>query len=173
MGKILGSWGGMRKYLETEMLAAPLRGRIRYSCTAYVGMDGSRIFEICVDGSTVKQFSMETAAKSFWAEDSAKTMSFWSLYWYMKDHAPLSQRSEFDDMEFAEALAEYRSLDISKALSDENPMVRMFAILDRRVGKRTLEKLVESVPSQPSWLQYFYALRMNAENIPFRKPGLS
>ena len=35
MGKILGSWSGMRKYLESEMLAESLHGRIRYGCTSY------------------------------------------------------------------------------------------------------------------------------------------
>ena len=40
MGKALGSWSGMRKYLEQEMLADSLHGRIRYGCTSYVGMDG-------------------------------------------------------------------------------------------------------------------------------------
>jgi hypothetical protein len=50
MAKILGSWSGMRKYLEQEMIAESLRGRVRYGCTAYVGMDGCRIFEICIDG---------------------------------------------------------------------------------------------------------------------------
>ena len=36
MGKILGSWSGVRKYLEQDMLAPALRGRLRYGCTAYV-----------------------------------------------------------------------------------------------------------------------------------------
>lgn len=45
MGKILGSWSAMRNYLEDEMIAETLRGRIRYNCTAYVGMDGDRVFE--------------------------------------------------------------------------------------------------------------------------------
>ncbi|MEL7657927.1 MAG: hypothetical protein AAGU75_18695, partial [Bacillota bacterium] len=40
MAKAMGSWSGMRKYLESEMLASALKGRIRYSCTTYVGMDG-------------------------------------------------------------------------------------------------------------------------------------
>lgn len=39
MGKILGSQSGMRKYLEQEMLAESLKGRVRYGCTAYPGMD--------------------------------------------------------------------------------------------------------------------------------------
>ena len=30
MRKILGSWSGMRKYLEQDMIAESLKGRIRY-----------------------------------------------------------------------------------------------------------------------------------------------
>ena len=37
MAKALGSWSGMRKYLESDMLASTLKGRIRYSCTTFVG----------------------------------------------------------------------------------------------------------------------------------------
>ena len=65
MGKALGSWSGMRKYLEQEMLADSLHGRIRYGCTSYVGMDGCRIFEVCVDGVQVKRFSWETVNTYF------------------------------------------------------------------------------------------------------------
>lgn len=38
MSKILGSWSATRKYLEKEMLAESLSGRVRYNCTAYPGM---------------------------------------------------------------------------------------------------------------------------------------
>ena len=62
MGKALGSWSGMRKYLEQEMLAESLKDRIRYGCTAYVGMDGCRIFELVIDNEQIKRFSWETAA---------------------------------------------------------------------------------------------------------------
>lgn len=40
----------------------------------------------------------------------------------------------------------------------------MFAVLDRRVGKRSLEKLKETMEEQNEWLQQFYRLRLNAEN---------
>lgn len=53
----------MRRYLEEEMLADSLKGRIRYNCTTYKGMDGGGIFEIFVDNKSVKKFSMETVAK--------------------------------------------------------------------------------------------------------------
>ena len=60
MAKILGSFSGMRKYLEKEMLADSLQGRVRYGCTTYVGMDGDCVIELCIDGKQVKRFSMET-----------------------------------------------------------------------------------------------------------------
>ena len=65
MGKILGSWSGMRKYLEQDMLAASLQGRIRYGCTRYVGMDTCHIFEVCINGEQVKRFSWETVNTYF------------------------------------------------------------------------------------------------------------
>ena len=49
MSKILGSWSGMRRYLEEEMLSESLRGRVRYDCTTYVGMDGCRVFTLFVE----------------------------------------------------------------------------------------------------------------------------
>jgi len=44
-------------------------------------------------------------------------------------------------------------------------MVRLLAVLDRRVGKRTLEKLKDEVDKQPEWLKKFYLLRLEAEGI--------
>lgn len=41
----------------------------------------------------------------------------------------------------------------------------MFAILDRRVGKRTLDKLKGVLDEQPEWLKQFYVLRFEAENL--------
>ena len=68
MGKYEGSWSGMRRYLEHDMLAPCLYGRVRYGCTAYVGMDGSRIFEICIaDGGPSKK--MNSGAPSLSSSD--------------------------------------------------------------------------------------------------------
>ena len=46
----------MRKYLEQEILADSLKGRIRFNCTSYVNMDGVKIFEIFVDGKLENSF---------------------------------------------------------------------------------------------------------------------
>lgn len=171
MGKILGSWSGMRKYLEREMIAESLKGRIRYGCTAYVGMDGCRIFEVCIDGKQVKRFSMETVNTYF--IDNGYTQNktpsgigeYWAEFWPLLDKYPLEARTEYEDTEFCEALEKYRSQDIQESIASGNPLVRMFAILDRRIGKRTLLKARETIEDQPAWLKQFYQLRFDAEGV--------
>lgn len=41
----------------------------------------------------------------------------------------------------------------------------MFAILDLRISKRTLEKLRETLDEQLEWLKQFYVLRFETENL--------
>lgn len=171
MGKILGSWSGMRKYLEKDMLANSLQGRIRYGCTTYVGMDGCRIFEVCIDGIQVKRFSWETVNTYF--IDNGYTQNphpsgiseYWEGFWSLLEKYPINQRSEYTDEEFCEALEVYRNHDIQDSINSCNPLVRMFAVLDRRIGKRTLTKIYETINEQPEWLRQFYVLRMSAERI--------
>ena len=171
MGKILGSWSGMRNELEREMLAESLQGRIRYGCTAYVGMDGCRIFEICIDKQQGKRFSLETVNTYFIENGFTKNPSpsgngeYWAEFWTLLGKYPMDQRTEYTDEEFCKALEEYRNQDIQDSIASRNPLVRMFAILDRRVGKRTLQKLKDTLQDQPEWLRQFYLLRLNAEKI--------
>ena len=171
MGKILGSWSGMRKYLEEEMIAEILRERVRYGCTTYVGMDGCHIFEICVDKKPIKRFSWETVNTYFidngYKNDSmyTGTMGYWEGFMKTLDTVPMTERTEYTDNEFCDALEMYRNQNIQDSIDSENPLVRMFAVLDRRIGKRTLEKVKETLDSQPEWLQGVYRLRMDAEGI--------
>jgi len=71
----------------------------------------------------------------------------------------------FDVWQFTDAVERFLNSNIKESLVSENPLVRLLAIVDRRVGKRTLEKLKDTVSQQPEWLQYFYRLRLQAESI--------
>lgn len=171
MGKALGSWSGMRKYLEKEMLAPSLEGRIRYNCTRYVGMDNCFIFEIFADKKLAKQFSWETV-NTYFINNGYKqnrnpmgTQEYWAGFWDLLDKIPLGSRDEYLDEEFCDALKTYRSQSIQESLMSENPIEKLFAILDYRVGKRTLIEFGDTVGNQPTWLQFFYKLRLDAENI--------
>ena len=173
MGKILGSWSGMRKYLEKDMLADSLKDRIRYGCTRYVGMDGCHIFEVCIDGVQVKRFSWETVNTYFINNGFTQNPNpsgigeYWAEFWELLEKYPIDRRTEYTDEEFCKALETYRNQDIQESIGSLNPIVRMFAILDRRVGKRTLVKIKDEVETLPEWVKKFYNLRCEAEGLSF------
>lgn len=171
MSKVLASWSGMRKYLEEEMPAECLKGRIRYGCTSYKGMDDCKVFEICIDGNSVKRFSWETV-NTYFINNGFKQNSdpygkteYWAEFWDLLDNTPISERTEYTDGEFCDALAEYRNQDVQESISSDNPLVVMFAILDRRIGKRTLLSIKSLMDFKPLWLRKFYELRIDAERI--------
>lgn len=165
MAKILGSWSGMRKYLEEEMLTDSLKGRVRYNCTTYVGMDGCHVFEIYVDGKLIKCFSWETVNSYFIQNgyvqkpEHMQTTDYWNGFFQTLESYPIESRTEYTDDEFCNALEEYRNSDIQKSIHSENPIVKMFALLDRRTGKRTLEAIADEIKLQPDWVKFFYSLR--------------
>ena len=163
MSKAAGSWSAVRKALEQDLLCEALRGRVRYRCTKYPNTDNQGIFEIFVDGKPVKNFSMESVGREARALYGGKGRAdFWTN---MRSHMEDNDRAEFDDQEFAEALRIYRQSDIQSAVRHESPVVRMFAVLDRRLGRRSLERLREETENQPDWLRAFYRLRLEAEGI--------
>lgn len=54
---------------------------------------------------------------------------------------------------------------LRKALSAGIPLVRIFALLDRRLGKRRLLALEESMEQELDWVRAFYVIRMQAEGL--------
>lgn len=176
MGKAERSWSGMRKYLEREMLAEELRGRIRYHCSTAVGMDGCRFFELYVDGVCVKRFSWETVNSWFLSQEGLgqpRPMSisdYWQDFWQRLEQFPMEQRSEYTDGEFCRALERYRNSDIQQSIHSFHPIVKMFALLDRRVGRRTLVSLEQAMEQEPEWLQKIYRLRLEAKENGLPRP---
>ena len=166
MAKIEGSWSGMRRYLEQEMLASSLHGRVRYNCTSYVGMDGCRIFVLFIDGRLFKQFSWETVNTYFirmgWAQkpDPMNIRDYWDGFWQLIEKHPMDSREEYTDQEFCRALKVYRNSDILTSLRSDDPIVRMFALLDRRCGKRKLLQMKSEMDRAPEWLRRIYQLRL-------------
>lgn len=164
MSKVLASWSGMRKYLGKEMLAPSLKGRITYNCTSYVGMDGCHIFEIYIDRKPAKKFSWETVNTYFIENGLTKNktpfgvLEYWNEFWSLLDAIPIEKRSEYTDEEFCNALKQYRNNPIEHSINSDNPLIRMFAVLDRRTGKRTLCKLKDTLNLQPEWLKEFIFL---------------
>ena len=151
---IEGSWSGMKKLLEQEMLCQERRGRVTWDLTRFrpAGDEGA-VFTVSLNGQPIKRFGFQLAAKEL-RDQGYDIRHVWDI--------PFEQRDEYTDDEFAEALKTYRNQPIGASVGSGNPIVRMFAIVDRRVGARTLEKLRGTIPDQPEWLRRLYEVRIEA-----------
>ena len=71
----------------------------------------------------------------------------------------------FDNGFFYEAFHKFDNQSIEQSLVSENPLVRIFSLLDRRLGKRRLLALEESMEQELEWVRAFYVIRMQAEGL--------
>ena len=159
-------WAEVRKTLEQNLLCDSLKGRVRYFTTRYrKAHDQTGRVCILVD-------KKEVINMPFYIEDcrhfeaSVRSKAATQMY---KDNLKdvfieYAEQGLFYPGDFGIALNEYLSVNINDAISSDNLLVRMLAVMDRRVGKRTLHKIKTSISDLPEWLQYFYQLRLKNEN---------
>ena len=60
---------------------------------------------------------------------------------------------------------EYLNVCVNECLNDNNYILKMLAVLDRRIGKRTVRQLVKNIPNEPEWFRKFIILRAESEGI--------
>lgn len=177
------SWSGIRKILEHDRLCEVLKGRVRYFLTKYNSAhDESGRFAVLVDDVEVirgnqflyyqKYLPMENQLK----KERGIPRRQWNGHDFDNEEenniiekeieSLMLEYGEINVWHFTRAIEDYLNSSINDSLYSENPFVRMFAILDRRVGKRTLKELSSMIEKQPDWLKYFYMLRLHEENIP-------
>ena len=80
-------------------------------------------------------------------------------------HAFALEQGTFDQKVFYEAFGIFDNQSIEKSLVSQNPLVRIFALLDRRLGKRHLLALEKSMEQELDWVRAFYVIRMQAEGL--------
>ena len=71
------------------------------------------------------------------------------------------------ETDFINSLTIYLKTNIADALRSDNYLLRVFAYMDRRVGKRTLVKIQDEVEQLPDWVKQFYQIRCEADGIVF------
>lgn len=160
----MSTWSGIRNKLEKEYLAESLRGHIQYYATTYskspdhegraaIRYDGKEIISGCYWNNYMKAhlFPKDETYERRMNEEMA----------YIDDTA--LQLGVFDQRVFYEAFAEFDNQSIEDSLESSNLIVRIFAVLDRRVGKRRLKAMQKEILNEPATFQEFYAIRMNAE----------
>lgn len=160
------TWSGIRKKLETEYLAQSLRGHIRYYVTSYsrspdhhgraaIRYDGQEIIAGCYWNNWVKADLLPRDEKY----DKRKS----TVMAYMDDTA--LGLGIFDEYCFYRAFTEFDNQSIEESLKSDDLIVRIFAVLDRRIGKRRLELMKETIAGEPETFREFYAIRAKAEEL--------
>ena len=163
------SWSAIRKILEQENICSSLKGRIQYFQTSYrhahdqtsrvaIRLDGKEVFQSDYFDWALKQYE---ALRELRESTDGQKHTIIALY----EEADHLASSKGGIPSFRNSFHNYHNNSIDESLTSHDAMVRLFAILDKRVGKRRLEKLLSEVEKQPEWLQVFYKLRLEAEGI--------
>ncbi|HCO62444.1 MAG TPA: hypothetical protein DIT49_03210 [Clostridiales bacterium] len=166
----VSTWSGIRNKLEHDYLCPALRGRIQYFSTSYwESHDQTGRAAIRLDGVEVLRSNYYAYEQNYWnrcqalqregvGEDDPKVL-------FQLAHEGTLTDGCFDNVVFYEAFHEFDNQSIEKSLVSENPLVRILALLDRRLGKRRLLALEESMEQELDWVRAFYVIRMQAEGL--------
>ncbi len=159
------TWTKIRHKLENEYLAESLRGHIRYFCTSYTYCpDHEGRTAILLDNKEIVSggYYNQWVKAHLLPHDKTLERRLHEEMPFMDDTA--IRLGMFDQRCFYKAFDIFDNQSIEKSLSSENILVRIFAVLDRRTGKRTLKRIGEKIENQSETFRVFYDIRMNAEN---------
>ncbi len=156
------SWSDLNGRL-TGFLCPELKGRLTYFLTRYhkvhnsygraaVRLDGRET--VCF--SWIEMYRQESDLHEIWEETGVWDESDPEL------KAKWDESAVYYEMDFLAAAAEFLQMPVGEALCSDNYIIRIFAIVDRRVGKRTLGRIKESGESVdlPRWVRQLYELRL-------------
>ena len=149
------SWSSLNQQL-TGLLCNALKDRITYFCTTYSEVHNAYgRAAIRLDGKELVQFT--------WDKHYEQTEAFLKSFF---DHDCI-----LGNYDFLNAVSAFREINIADALISDDCMIRILAILDRRCGKRTLQRLIDSheCDSWPDWAKQFAIIRFEAEKLPYRR----
>lgn len=159
------SWKALKKQLE-DLLCGELKGRVTYFLTRYHKVhDSYGRAAVLLDGKELICFS--------WIEMYNQEYSLSKLFdtetrdYDTDKKAALEKKWDNDgtycEMDFLSAALEFTDMPIELALQSENSIIKMFAVMDRRVGKRNLQKLKDD--DFPEWARQFYRLRIDGAHM--------
>lgn len=160
------TWSSIRHKLEKEYLADSLKGHIRYFATSYSKCpDHEGRASILFDGREIIEGSYYGRWKNYHLLPKDEKYRIRTSYEFpfMDDIAV--QFGQFDQRCFYSAFYEFDNQSIEKSLCSENALVRIFALLDRRTGKRRLLSMKENIENEGEVIQKFFKIRADAEGI--------
>ena len=162
----MATWSGIRHKLETEYLALSLRGHIQYFATTYSKLpDHEGRASIRYNGKEIikgNYWNQYVMAHLFPKDDTYERRMHESFPFV--DNTAL-KLGVFDQRCFYQAFEEFDNQIIDKSLVSDNLIVRIFAILYRRIVKRRLISMTDFMEEEPPVFQEFYAIRIHHEGL--------
>lgn len=159
------SWGELNSQLN-NFLCDGLKGRITYFLTRYhkvhnaygrasVRLDGKELVNFAWIEMYRQERDMDIVYGKSPSLSSEEILSQLKPKW--------DQQATYHEMDFLNAALQFRSMPLPDALKSENFIIRILAIMDRRVGQRSLRKIAEegAYRQYPEWVRQFYELRLS------------
>ena len=160
------SWSNLKKQMN-DLLCDSLKDKISYFYTSYHEVHnayGRATINYCkkemVAFSWVEMYKQEQEVSQLYQE--GKKVSYGEL-----EKGKWMPECKLCDADFINSLTIYLKTDIAISLHSDNYLLRVFAYMDRRVGKRTLIKIKDDVEKLPDWVKQFYRIRCEADGIIF------
>ena len=160
------SWSNLKKQMN-DLICDSLKDKISYFYTSYHEVHNA------YGRATINYNKKEMVAFS-WVEMYAQELEVSQLYQEGKkvSYGELEKgkwipECKLCDADFINSLTIYLKTDIAISLHSDNYLLRVFAYMDRRVGKRTLIKIKDDVEKLPDWVKQFYRIRCEADGIIF------
>ena len=162
------SWSNLKSQMN-GLLCDSLKDKIQYFYTTYHEVHNA------YGRATIDYNKKEMVAFS-WVEMYAQEYEMSQLYKEGKkiSYGEMEKKKwmpegKLCEIDFINSITIYLKTDISSSLTSDNLLLRVFAYMDRRVGKRTLIRIKDDVEKLPEWVKQFYRLRCEAENINFQQ----
>lgn len=80
-------------------------------------------------------------------------------------HRMLKSEAIYGQYDFFPALEQYFDDSIEECLQSSDVLIKILCLLDRRIGKRTLMKMNDTIEGEHPLVQEFFKLRCEAENV--------
>lgn len=156
------SWSNLKSQMN-DLLCDSLKNKISYSYTSYHEVHNAY-------GRATINFEKKEMAAFSWVENYAQEREMSQLYRERKrasygemEKQKWMPEGKLCEIDFINSITIYLKTDIASSLASDNYLLRVFAYMDRRIGKRTLIRIKDDVEKLPEWVKQFYEIRCEAE----------
>lgn len=160
------SWSNLKSQMN-DLLCDSLKNKISYFYTSYHEVHNAY-------GRATINFEKKEMAAFSWVEMYEQEYEMSQLYQEGKKSSCAEMKKKkwmpegkLCEIDFINSITIYLKTDVTSSLSSDNYLLRVFAYMDRRVGKRTLVRIKDDVENLPEWVKRFYRIRCEADGVIF------